>query len=410
MTFFLLPRTVCPIYENILCDTSNGENETCALSQSLCSYLSKIKEKITVNEKQWDTYKKYTNPYEYIHSYIPHHQESICKHSPLSRSYFKMIEMMYAFAQLKSYIRIGEDKKKREAIKSFHIAEGPGGFIEALVYLRKCPQDTYYGMTLLDENKQNTNIPAWKKSESFLHKHKNVVLENGVDQTGNILSLDNFEYVVKKYGSTMDIVTADGGFDFSIDFNKQELLISQLLFAQIAYAVCIQKKGGTFILKLFDCFMSHTVDLVYLLTSFYESVHVMKPQTSRYANSEKYIVCSGFVYDGDSEYYNHIFKCFEGMLNSAEYPRRFLKGPIPSLFMKKMDECNIIFGQQQTQNIHHTLSLLESKPRFDQIETLVKANMKRATDWCIKHHLPYNIIHSYNMFLTPKKMAINDDD
>ena len=409
MTFFLLPRTICPIYENIYLNIEIDIKNP-VLSHSLCEYLSKIKEKITSNEKQWDIYKKYTNPYEYIHSFIPHHQDSICKHIPLSRSYFKMIEIMNAFTYLKTYVRIGDDRKRKDSIQSFHIAEGPGGFIEALVYLRKCPQDTYYGMTLLDKNKQNTNIPAWKKSEHFLKKNPNVIIENGLDQTGNILSLDNFEYISKKYASSIDIVTADGGFDFSIDFNMQETLISQLLFAQIAYALCIQKQKGSFILKIFDCFMQHTIDLIYLLTSFYESVYIMKPQTSRYANSEKYIICTGFLYDNHSNYYTKLFTCFEMMMNNQNYPERFLKGNIPNLFIKKLDECNMIFGQQQTQNIHHTLSLIETKPRFDQIESLVKTNMKRATDWCIKHHLSYNIIHSYNMFLTPKKMVINEDD
>ena len=40
----------------------------------------------------------------------------------------------------------------------------------------------------------------------------------------------------------MDFITGDGGFDFSIDFNKQEISISKLLFAQVIYAIVLQKK------------------------------------------------------------------------------------------------------------------------------------------------------------------------
>jgi hypothetical protein len=65
------------------------------------------------------------------------------------------------------------------------------------------------------------------------------------DLTGNILSLENFDYVVDKYGGKMDIITADG-FDFSIDFDNQEIMTA-LLFAQVSYGLCIQKKNGTFI-------------------------------------------------------------------------------------------------------------------------------------------------------------------
>ena len=69
-----------------------------------------------------------------------------------------------------------------------------------------------------------------------------------------ILSLTNFVECKNKYASSMNIVTGDGGFDFSIDFNKQEMNISKLLFAQVCYALILQKKGGSFVLKIFDCF------------------------------------------------------------------------------------------------------------------------------------------------------------
>ena len=88
-----------------------------------------------------------------------------------------------------------------------------------------------------------------EKTKNFLNQNKNVVIENGQDGTGNILSIDNFR-IVKKYGSSMDLITGDGGFDFSSDFNNQESHISNLLFAQMAFALVMQKQGGCFILKI----------------------------------------------------------------------------------------------------------------------------------------------------------------
>ena len=48
----------------------------------------------------------------------------------------------------------------------------------------------------------------------------------------------------------MDIVTGDGGFDFSVNYDDQEYLALKLILSQIAYALTIQKKGGIFILKV----------------------------------------------------------------------------------------------------------------------------------------------------------------
>ena len=213
--------------------------------------------------------------------------------------------------------------------------------------------------------------------------------------------MENFKYVTKKYNSTVDFITADGGFDFSIDFNQQESFIGKLLFAQVAYALCIQKYKGKFILKIFDCFMQHTIDILYILSSFYEKVYIMKPQTSRYANSEKYIVCIGFLYDNHDMFYNYLMNTFEKMLDTEKNTLRFLNIDISYLFIKKMEEYNAIFGQKQIQNIHYTLSLMETKTKLEKIEMLVKTNIQKSTDWCIKYNIPHNILNnSTNMFLT----------
>ena len=44
----------------------------------------------------------------------------------------------------------------------------------------------------------------------------------------------------------MNIVTADGGFDFSVDFNNQEQLAFRLLLTQVFYAITMQKYNGNF--------------------------------------------------------------------------------------------------------------------------------------------------------------------
>ena len=157
--------------------------EESGFSPSLTNYLCQIKEKITEKEKTWDIYKKYTNPYEYIHTAVPQKKKSVSKYKPISRSFFKMVEIIHTFHL---YFR--------DPIRTFHLAEGPGGFIEAMIFIRQSKKDEYFGMTLLDT--KNPNIPGWKKSDNFLKLHSNIHLENGADNTGNILSFDNFEYVV----------------------------------------------------------------------------------------------------------------------------------------------------------------------------------------------------------------------
>ena len=400
MTYYLLPRTNPELYKE-LCIQTSYEKPTSIISNSLCSYLYKIKEKISAKERLWNSYKKITNPYEYIHTNVNNKRKSVATIKPLSRSFFKMVEIIHLFSIYFS----------NRSIRTFHLAEGPGGFIEAIAYLRKShschTDDIYTGMTLL-EDKDDKNIPGWKKSVAFLKAHPNVRLENGADQTGNILSLENFVYCKTQYGGTMDFITGDGGFDFSMDFNMQEIHITKLLFGQIAFAVCLQKRGGSFVLKIFDCFMKHTVDLLYLLSSFYQKTHIVKPNTSRYANSEKYIVCTGFMYDNCDAFYPYFLAQFERMTavsvdtgdamaadaTGEPFISSFLKCSIPCIFVRNIEEYNAAIGKKQIQNIHYTISLMETKYKQEKIDARINTNIEKCVEWCMQHSIPYHTVNS----------------
>ena len=198
----------------------------------------------------------------------------------------------------------------------------------------------------------------------------------------------------------MDIITGDGGFDFSMDFNNQEINIIKLLYAQMCYAVCLQKKNGSFIIKIFDCFMKHTLELIYLLSSCYSEVYITKPQTSRYANSEKYLVCKGFLFKDDDhiEYFkNNLKKIIE--LNETDFIESFLNLDISYYFLNKLEEHNAIFGQQQIETINNTINLIENTNKNDKIDQLLKNNIQKSMNWCIKYNVPYNIINQNNVFL-----------
>ena len=83
-----------------------------------------------------------------------------------------------------------------------------------------------------------------------------------------------FEFIKLVEPHTIDLVTADGGFDFSIDFNKQEILAYRMIFCEVVTALAVQKKGGTFICKIFDIYTEITIQFIYLLGFFYEEIYI----------------------------------------------------------------------------------------------------------------------------------------
>lgn len=283
------------------------------------------------------------------------------------------------------------------SIQTFHLAEGPGGFIEALCYLRANPSDTYYGMTLVDDV-PNSACPGWKKSRLFLDRNPYVKLEYGKDGTGNLLSLDNYLHCCEKYRHSMDIVTADGGFDFSSNFNHQEVLAQTLVVSEVLYALSLQKPGGNFVLKIFDTFTRVTVDIIHLLAAFYTDVIIIKPNTSRVANSEKYIVCKGFktspAENGDLmiETFRTFFEKLQtvknvqgsgigAILRSCEFHKLHI--------IHRIEEVNAILGQQQIENIINTVALVHGKPA-DRVDVYKKSHIQKCVDWCERYNIPYN--------------------
>jgi hypothetical protein len=278
-------------------------------------------------------------------------------------------------------------------MNSYHLAEGPGGFIEAILYHRRQREDLYYGMTLLEKDK---DIPVWDKCQRNLMKNnKNIHIEEG-DGTGNLLHLENLLYVKEKHAHTMDFVTGDGGFDFSHDFNQQEESAINLIFAEVCFAMVLQKKGGSFVLKVFDTYTSTMTEIIYLLTYLYEEVIFIKPTMSRPANSEKYLVCMRFkqVYNLEAilqkmiEFYPRI---------KTEPIHSFLDLYLPNCFLSKLKEINSILGQAQNIAILKILLSISDESPENQ-EYYKKRYLVKCMKWCKKQNLP---IHDTLVSLYP---------
>ncbi|XP_037576812.1 cap-specific mRNA (nucleoside-2'-O-)-methyltransferase 1-like [Dermacentor silvarum] len=86
-------------------------------------------------------------------------------------------------------------------------------------------------------------------------------------------------------------VMADGGFSVEGQENIQEILSKQLYLCQFYMALSVLRTGGHFVCKLFDIFTVYSVGLIYLMYRAFRHVCIFKPNTSRPANSERYIVC-----------------------------------------------------------------------------------------------------------------------
>jgi len=220
----------------------------------------------------------------------------------LSRAFYKLWEIFYFYDLI--------DLNEKNFV-SAHLAEGPGSFIQACMFFREMfskhsKSDKYHAITIhsesedtsLDLEKEFVEYYAREKPQRFfMHKTFDAQTAGGskTKDNGDLTKTKTLNNFKKDIGTKVDLVTGDGGFDWDNE-NIQEQECAVLIYGQILAALNIQKKGGHFILKVFEMFTLLSVKFVLLLKYFYEEVHIMKPFTSRESNSERYLVCRKFKF------------------------------------------------------------------------------------------------------------------
>ena len=191
--------------------------------------------------------------------------------------------------------------------------------------------------------------------------------------------MGNVIHYIKYVGkSTCSIITCDGGFDYSSNFNDQELASYSLIYNEIFIGLNLQQTNGTFICKLFDMFYYSTIQLLYILYLSYNTVSFHKPYTSRPSNSEKYVVCRGF-----RGYNKEICNLLCTYFNKSILPIK-----VPAGFVDEINKYNEGYIGQQILFINRGIEHIVKKharserPTFNQL--------KKSKEWCKRYNISIN--------------------
>ncbi|KAJ8919707.1 hypothetical protein NQ315_006235 [Exocentrus adspersus] len=168
------------------------------------------------------------------------------------------------------------------------VCAGPGGFSEYILW-RKGWLFKGFGLTLRDEN-------DFKLQESMCASPATFQALYGARGDGNVCCPDNIRDFKRKVvhesdGEGVHFMMSDGGFSVEGNENIQEILSKNIYVCQCLVALEVVRTHGHFVTKLFDVFTSFSVGLLYLMYSCFEKVAILKPNSSRPANSERYLIC-----------------------------------------------------------------------------------------------------------------------
>lgn len=366
------------------------------MNDVLHQHLVHFKNKITQyhKNKKWDRFKKLTNDYELVFTTSVGFP-SIASYNPISRSYFKLWEILQDLGAGAMNLQ-DTSVPKRAAF----LADAPGGFMEAFVtYRQNAPADGLFGISLKATNRI---IPQWKFDANYCKSH-NITLCYGDKGTGDLYDIETIHNFVATVGeSSCDLVTADGGFDFSSNFNNQEEMSTRLVLCEVYAALCLQAQNGSLVLKIFDIHNIVTVRILTLLHAFYTDMHFIKPLSSRPANSEKYVVCTGFQ-GGPPTYVAALINTIMHLRCRPLSTLNPLSNIQPSeSFLAAVVEYNHIYITCQILHICETLQMIDAPECCDNA-AIIRKQVKKAIKWCHKYSIPMSLdaLRRYRPFFAP---------
>jgi hypothetical protein len=347
MSYYILPKIINIV--NVSPESSSDEIKP-YISFSLLNYYTNINTQIIdmfnnaqdISNNTYNESLKIVNPYEFIYSKVPGSKFSVSKLKPRTNLFYDLIEIC-------NNLNIFEPFKYKD-ISSLIISPNHHDIIDCHDIFR--------------ENFSDNKI-------SF-----------------DDINIDN-NYNEQK-------------FDFIFyETNTDNYFVSIIKLLMIAFKN--QTINGNLIIKIDNLFYKPVIDMLYILSCLYEKVYITKPNTNNITSFDKYIVCKNFLFGEKSEDYLKLnyfrliifIKKLEG-----KFIKQILNFDIPYYFKIKINDLNIIIGQQQLESLDQIISIYKNKNKDDKIESIKKSNIQKSVSWCEKYKIPCNkFTEKINIFL-----------
>jgi hypothetical protein len=306
---------------------------------------------------------KNINPYEYVFSKVPGSVFSVSKLKPKSILFYDLFEIIQTINILDSF--------KNDNMNSLIIGKNYEDSLECLEILREYyTDDNFFCYT-----EYNSNLHNWIKNNKF-----NFIIYE-IDE---IMCTDN-----------------------NNANNNYIINLLEILLIVINYL----KQNGVVIIKIENMFHKSIIDIIYIFCSLFEKTYIIKPNTSNITTFDKYIVLKNFYLTSDKFdlFYNYtkiIQEFIDKYKNNNESINisSIIDYELPYHFLNKIDDINLIIGQQQLEVFVHLINILKLENKEEKLELLKKNNLQKSVQWCEKHRIPCNkFSEKINIFLPLKE-------
>jgi hypothetical protein len=377
MSYYTLPKKIIDLdFNPVMVRSSNIDP---VISFSLYNY-SNVASKQLKQIKDSDSYIlcaeednilnfliKIINPYEFIFTKVPNSKLSVSKLKPHSNLFYILMEITSIFNLLDGFT--GRN------LRTLSYGNNADSVIEFMNMLREDDKDVHF------------------KSSIQLEKGINLLCEPMEQFRSELFDILYYELNDCDYKTSKSYIIGIIS------------ILCKIFFYQTA--------NGVSIIKIDNIFYKPIIDILYLLSTVYDKVSVIKPTVANVVTNERYIICKNFIVNAQrSKLYYMYFLNLDLLLKTLKEDEQLLsllKDDVPYYFINKLEELNIIIGHQQLEFIDQLISLHKNKNREDKIESLKKSNIQKCIQWCDKFKIPYNkFTDKVNIFLNGDR-SCNDN-
>jgi hypothetical protein len=371
MSYYIIPKVNNDIIINSLevnnIINNNYEHET-QTSYSLFKYyneniqiLQSICEDLLLIQYNYEDIIKYVDSLHFIFSNVPGTKMYV------SKLKYK-VNTFYIFLEISIVLNIF-DMYKTQNISTLHISSSSNDTMECLNMIRQKYSDT---SLCFDEMTPQTFVSIGDTNFDFMYFDTDVVKME--------INSNN----INSYISTM-------------------IKILLIILKN-------QNRKGTSIIKISHIFYKPIIDVIYILSSLYEKVCFIKPKICNKITFEKYIICTNFQESTNQIYnYNNLHFILQNFITFNKNITSILDYNIPYYFILKLNDINIILGQQQIEKLDLLINILKSKNKEEKFESIQKSNIQKSIEWCEKFKIPCNkmLDKKINIFLHVKEDTEN---
>lgn len=370
MSYYFLPK----IHNNI-------QNHIITYSPTTFEYIDNIlptigyisgkieKDQERYNKKLWLDNKKLFNMYN-----IEYLQEISC-YNNIYKHLYLILELNNLYDFIEPYYNA--------SLNILYLCKSQFDIIETIHYLR--------GKKDIHNCIYYKNI---KNNNNFIEQNENIRVNKQI--LFDFLNIEYLTMLFSSYSNLYDKIFFIENDNLDYYKNKNKFITcDEINFIKVFFSLIQIKHNGTLVFKLNNLLEYFNYELLYLLSSCFDKVILLKPNISSNISSEIYIVCKKYNINKYNNlfFFNIITHNIQKIINKldSENVLQLFKFKLPLFFKNKLNELVTIFSQQQVDNITNMTKVIFNN-NFDESRKnmLVKKSMQKCVFWCIHNKIEYD--------------------